>query len=251
MRLAKSMIISALAALVVFAIAPTSAFADYDCADFATQEEAQEYLLPGDPYGLDGDNDGVACEDLPSGGGGGGGDSPGTAMPPPSPKLDKGVARNVAKQAARNVVSESSRLDSVAFKGCRRKARQHVNCQFLARGATGGQRVECRFKVSVEGTDESPATDVGPRHCRTETTTRLRYGRAKAAMQRVASDLAGKPVPLDISRLNRLTFWGWSEWRQPTPDSTATEACYIELTAELQPSGSLRVSAEDLDCQMQ
>lgn len=250
MRLARSTTISAVAVLAVLAVAPASASADYDCADFATQEEAQEYLLPGDPYGLDGDNDGVACEDLPSGGDGDSG-SPGTAMPPPPPKLDKGVARNVAKQAARNVVSESSRLDSVAFKGCRRKARQHVNCRFLARGATGDQRVECRFKVSVEGTDESPTTDVGPRRCRTETTERLRYGRAKAAMQRAAADLAGKPVPLDISRLNRRTFWGWSEWRQPTPDSTATEACYVELTVELQPSGSLRIRAESFECQTQ
>jgi hypothetical protein len=38
---------------------------DYDCADFSNQAEAQEDLLPGDPYNLDGDNDGVACEDLP------------------------------------------------------------------------------------------------------------------------------------------------------------------------------------------
>jgi hypothetical protein len=39
--------------------------ADYDCADFADQAEAQEFLLPGDPYNLDGDSDGVACETLP------------------------------------------------------------------------------------------------------------------------------------------------------------------------------------------
>jgi Excalibur calcium-binding domain len=53
----------------------------YDCTDFDTQEEAQAQLLPGDPYGLDGDNDGQACDTLPSGGtttggspvGGGGG----------------------------------------------------------------------------------------------------------------------------------------------------------------------------------
>jgi hypothetical protein len=46
--------------------APQSALAvDYDCADFSNQAEAQEYLLPGDPYRLDGDWDGVACEDLP------------------------------------------------------------------------------------------------------------------------------------------------------------------------------------------
>ncbi len=38
---------------------------DYDCADFANQAEAQAQLLPGDPYHLDGDGDGVACEDLP------------------------------------------------------------------------------------------------------------------------------------------------------------------------------------------
>lgn len=38
---------------------------DYDCADFSTQAEAQEYLTPGDPHRLDGDNDGIACELLP------------------------------------------------------------------------------------------------------------------------------------------------------------------------------------------
>jgi hypothetical protein len=164
MRLAKSTIVAALAAMAVFAIAPASASAaDYDCADFATQEEAQEYLLPGDPYGLDGDNDGVACEDLPSGGGGGG-----SVEQPPPPKLDKSVARDAATHAARNVVREGARLDNVAFKGCRRKSRQHVNCRFLARGTSGDRRVTCRFNVSVEGTNENPATDVGPRWCRTE-----------------------------------------------------------------------------------
>jgi hypothetical protein len=39
----------------------------YDCPDFATQPEAQAQLLPGDPYGLDADNEGIACEDLPPG----------------------------------------------------------------------------------------------------------------------------------------------------------------------------------------
>ena len=39
----------------------------YDCPDFATQPEAQTQLLPGDPYGLDADNDGQACDTLPGG----------------------------------------------------------------------------------------------------------------------------------------------------------------------------------------
>ena len=38
---------------------------DYDCADFSNQPQAQKYLLPGDPYNLDGDGDGIACETLP------------------------------------------------------------------------------------------------------------------------------------------------------------------------------------------
>jgi len=40
---------------------------DCDCADFSTQAQAQACLeaYPGDPFNLDGDNDGVACESLP------------------------------------------------------------------------------------------------------------------------------------------------------------------------------------------
>jgi Excalibur calcium-binding domain len=60
-------LVFALGAVCVGAVAdPTPAQAvDYDCSNFATQAEAQGYLLPGDPYRLDGDDDGVACEDLP------------------------------------------------------------------------------------------------------------------------------------------------------------------------------------------
>lgn len=38
---------------------------DYACSDFRTQEEAQLYLAPGDPYVLDPDGNGRACETLP------------------------------------------------------------------------------------------------------------------------------------------------------------------------------------------
>jgi Excalibur calcium-binding domain len=38
---------------------------DYECDDFESQEEAQLYLAPGDPYRLDEDGNGVACETLP------------------------------------------------------------------------------------------------------------------------------------------------------------------------------------------
>jgi hypothetical protein len=52
--------------LVLPLLSPSASRAvDYDCSNFANQAEAQEYLLPGDPYGLDADHDGVACESLP------------------------------------------------------------------------------------------------------------------------------------------------------------------------------------------
>ncbi len=53
---------------------------DLDCADFATQEEAQAVLdaNPGDPNYLDGEGDGIACESLPT--------APASASPPPSPE---------------------------------------------------------------------------------------------------------------------------------------------------------------------
>lgn len=43
---------------------------DQDCSDFNTQPEAQRFFeanRPGDPHGLDGNNDGEACESLPGG----------------------------------------------------------------------------------------------------------------------------------------------------------------------------------------
>src|SRR5699024_3483590 len=52
---------------------------DLDCKDFATQEEAQAVLDAdsSDPNGLDADNDGRACESLPSGAGSSSGSSDG------------------------------------------------------------------------------------------------------------------------------------------------------------------------------
>jgi micrococcal nuclease len=37
---------------------------DVDCSDFSSWEEAQSYLLPGDPHRLDRDGDGSACDNL-------------------------------------------------------------------------------------------------------------------------------------------------------------------------------------------
>lgn len=156
-----------LPALLVLMPSSAAAF-DYDCADFATQEEAQEYLLPGDPYGLDGDGDGIACEDLPSGGGSAPVGSPPPPEPPLPPALDKAVARSAAKRAARTFVSRNSRLDTVTFRGCDRRTYRHIDCDFVGRGRTSTQRVTCSFGVSVEGLDQSVSTFIKQISCQTE-----------------------------------------------------------------------------------
>jgi hypothetical protein len=57
------------AAFIGCVLAPTPASAHgHNCADYATSAEATAAMGPGDPEGLDRDNDGVACEDsLPAG----------------------------------------------------------------------------------------------------------------------------------------------------------------------------------------
>ena len=50
--------------IILLSATPASA-RDYNCSDFGNQAQAQNFLLPGDPYGLDGDGDGIACASLP------------------------------------------------------------------------------------------------------------------------------------------------------------------------------------------
>jgi excalibur calcium-binding domain-containing protein len=59
------LLLSVTTAVVFLPSSPPAQAVDYDCADFSNQAEAQEYLLAGDPYRLDGDDDGIACESLP------------------------------------------------------------------------------------------------------------------------------------------------------------------------------------------
>ena len=70
-----------------------SAQEDLDCANFVTQEEAQEELErdPFDPNVLDADDDGEACEESFGGGGDGQYDNPtSTSDPGATPLLESG-----------------------------------------------------------------------------------------------------------------------------------------------------------------
>ncbi|WP_347059655.1 excalibur calcium-binding domain-containing protein [Blastococcus sp. HT6-30] len=52
-----------------FGFSGTALADEHNCENYATQEEAQAFFDadPSDPEGLDADDDGIACEDLPAG----------------------------------------------------------------------------------------------------------------------------------------------------------------------------------------
>ncbi len=228
-------------------IAAPSALADYDCADFATQEEAQEQLLPGDPHRLDADNDGIACEDLPSGGGpGGSGENMRT--PPPPPKLDKGAARDAAERKARKFTRRHARVDSVAFRGCARRSRHRVDCRFQATGRTDSTRTRCGFSVVIRGNDTDTSASTRAVRCRTRQLEILSIGRALRAMEAKAQRLAGGTVVVyDPFRLGPRTVEATAEWIRTS--STGTEgACSVEMTATQPSRGTLVVRANSQEC---
>jgi LPXTG-motif cell wall-anchored protein len=98
-----SMLVVAMTASVALAQpqrGPSGADGSYNCADFDTQTQAQNYyegqggVSGGDPDGLDADQDGRACETLPPGNQGGGEQpttpEPTTEQPQPQPEGGNG-----------------------------------------------------------------------------------------------------------------------------------------------------------------
>jgi hypothetical protein len=69
--MAKVRVLVAIAAVfVALVVVPTASAGDKNCSDFSTWKQAQHYFHKHggprhDPSGLDGDDDGIACEDLP------------------------------------------------------------------------------------------------------------------------------------------------------------------------------------------
>jgi hypothetical protein len=173
MRHWKTMLLLTLGAGAVWAGAPSSAAAfDLDCADFSNQREAQEHLYPGDPYRLDGDNDGIACEDLPcpcssepGGERGGGGESARPPPPPKPPRLSKAAARRAARHKA-DRFARNHRVGAPALRRCARRSRYRVDCRFVARGQIGRRRVVCRGTIVVRGKGSRGAATTRRYSCR-------------------------------------------------------------------------------------
>jgi hypothetical protein len=230
--------------------------ADLDCADFSTQAEAQENLFPGDPHGLDGDSDGVACEDNPcpcsyesSGQSGSTTTAPAPPKPPPF-RLSKRVARAEAKRLARDFVRRSPRVEALAFGGCRRLATRRIDCRLAARGNTYTQRTTCRIKVRVVAKNRRPVARIISTNCRTKSNVRLRAVQAQEAMRTRATEIAGKPAGLFfVERLGPRQFVGAAEWT--IRNSTgAKEECTASFKAEMNLARELRTTILEFGCEV-
>jgi hypothetical protein len=221
---------------------------DYDCADFANQAEAEEYLLPGDPYNLDADSDGIACEDLPcpcsyspgagiEGGGGGGGDG-GTYHPPPKPpKLNKAVARAAAVAKSRRYNTRNRLISRLSFQGCRRSSRYKIRCSFYGLGRTETTSTTCNITVIVKGEGSLASTKLRP-SCRSERLLYLTFARAELAIRSAAGELAAEREPAagpavllrGAQRLSALEIEANASWALRT---TVAEECEARFIARL------------------
>jgi hypothetical protein len=229
-------------ALCLIAVAAPTASAhrrDYDCADFANQAEAEEYLLPGDPYDLDADGDGIACEDLPcpcsssAGGGGEGGGATTTTPPPPPkpPKLNKAAGRSAAFAKARLFNHRSRLISLIRFQGCGRRSRQKLRCNFTGIGRTQTASSTCGIVVVVTGEGSHAHTKLRA-SCRSERLLYLTFAEAIPAIREGGEEVARRGVAIVVAeRLSNVEIEATVEWMQTT--KKVPEECELRFIARL------------------
>lgn len=264
MKVFVSFLLLVVAFLVLNAPTASAAFRDYDCADFANQAEAEEYLLPGDPYNLDADNDGIACEDLPcpcsstpgqgaGGGGNAGGGGPVEFPPPPPYHLKKAVARHAALQVVRKFARHRSQVDEAEVEICERRSERRVVCFGTAEGESANSRTLCHLRVIVRAVDRQPKATLGRARCTTRSTVMLTTARARSALRTRGAEIAGKPVALGfLERRSRTSFQGTAEWTQQSPTAAKTkEECSASMEAALTSSNQIGVVVIETGCEGQ
>ncbi|HEU5062424.1 MAG TPA: excalibur calcium-binding domain-containing protein [Solirubrobacterales bacterium] len=246
----------AIAAIACLAPAPAAAGTDYDCADFANQAEAQEYLEPGDPHRLDADSDGIACEDLPcpcsygepeGGGGGGGGGEP---MKPPPYRLTKAAARHAARAVARKFARRNPSVERVAMGACKRRAERRIDCRATARGRTATTKTTCHLRITVRAVNRRPKATLASSSCDTRSTARLTAAQARSALLSRGAELAGKRVALAyFERRSATSFMGTVEWTQRPSSTSPREECFALMEASLAAGQNVRVAVIETGCE--
>lgn len=250
MSLARVLTLPAVSFVAIFLWAGSaSAFVDLDCGDFSTQEEAQGYLLPGDPHRLDADNDGIACETLPPGSVSW--DPPPPMDPPksePKPKLNAAAAKRAAEGKARRFVRKNRKVQGFAGQGCNRRSRTRINCWFKARGATYTKRVSCSIKVEVSGEGRRASGTLRRPSCHSTSRPYLKYDAALRELRSHSSREYGPTSILtDVERAGRFRFSADVDW-DGLNETGSPVACWAELSAHFTPGRGIKVAAGKAKC---
>lgn len=259
MKIFFSLLLLVGAFLIVDAAPASAAARDYDCADFANQAEAEEYLLPGDPYNLDADNDGIACEDLPCpcsstpGGGAETEEHPPAPPPPPPPfHLKMSTARHLALKIASRFTRHKPRVDTASVDGCSRRGERRIDCAATARGETVASATTCHLRIAVRAVNRQPKASLVSSRCDTRPKLKLTAKRAERVIRARGNEIAGKGVALGLlERRSRTSFIGTAEWtqRRRAADPESKEECFALIEAELAPSNRLHVRVLETSCE--
>jgi endonuclease YncB( thermonuclease family) len=137
----------ALALALTLATAAPAAVQDRDCSDFDSQAEAQDFYEnagPGDPHGLDADDDGRACDSNPCPCRGPGGPPPPTTDPPPPEPRPKRA------QTIRSVIVRVIDGDTIVVRPLEATARPRYTVRLLGIDSPERSPKECGSDLATQ-----------------------------------------------------------------------------------------------------
>ena len=93
-----------------------------------------------------------------------------------------------------------------------------------------------------------PVARLASQRCHSRPLLLLTQAQARRAMAPVARRLTGKATALELARISRVAFNGYTEWEQAAK-AGGRELCELEMVAELVAPGTVRVDPTEPSCE--
>jgi len=158
-------------------------------------------------------------------------------------RLTTPAAREVAATLVEKAVKRSPRLETADFRECDWRLRR-IDCLFVTQGQTANATFDCRFKVVVRRGHRHLVGRIVARACEVAPQPVLTAARATEAIAAVAEARMGPEAPVVVLRQTRSRFLGYAA----SPPDNGPPVCVLKLSAELLPTGLVRVQTHGLSC---
>jgi Excalibur calcium-binding domain len=240
-------VLAALAGVLLMTPPPPQATAvDFDCGDFRDQATAQEYLRSGDPYFLDVDGDGIACEGLPCPCAKKSAEPGKSSSPRHLAKVD---ARRAANKLAWEVARSSEDGTTAGFGGCQRRAPHRIDCLAITRRKKGTTRTVCNLRIVVRATTGNPHAGLLSSKCHTRNFLIWTEAAALVALNAEMAEIVGQPVQVTgIERASGVSFRARAEWTRPAATAAARNCSALLMAELIAPPDMVMVSILFTDC---